>query len=263
MEEIIDCHAHIYPEKICEKATASISTFYEDAPMKWNGRASELITSGSKIGVTHYVVHSTATKPQQVESINNFILENISQHKEFIGFGTIHPDYENPETELKRIKDSGIKGIKLHPDFQHYQADSESMDNIYEILTALKMPVLIHAGDYRFDWSGPKRILNLITKHPNLILIAAHMGGYTEWEASSELLVGKNVFFDISSTFWKLPVETVKDMILRHGSNKVLWGSDFPMWDHEGELEQFNKLNLNSEDRENILSKNAKQLLGL
>lgn len=71
---IIDFHAHIYPEKIAEKATAAVGTFYGDAPMAWHGRAQELIESGSRIGVKKYIVHSVATKAEQVESINNFII---------------------------------------------------------------------------------------------------------------------------------------------------------------------------------------------
>lgn len=259
---IIDFHAHIYPEKIAEKATKAIGDFY-NAPMSYNGHAEELLESGKKIGVTKYVVHSTATKPMQVESINNFILKEVSEHSEFIGFGTMHPDYENFESELKRISSEGLRGIKLHPDFQQFQIDCPKMDDIYEVMADLKLPVLVHAGDYRYDFSGPKRISNVLQKHPSLVLIAAHFGGYTEWENSIEYLVGKKVFFDTSSTLWKLPIETAKEMMKKHGIEKFLFGSDFPMWDHEDEMKRFNTLELNSSDRDAVLYKNASDLLGL
>ena len=259
---IIDFHAHIFPEKIAEKASKSIGDFY-NYPMKYNGSIEKLLESGSKINVSKYIVHSTATKPSQVEAINNFIIKESSEHSEFIGFGSIHPDYENFEDELKRIKASGLKGIKLHADFQNFQMDSEKMDPIYEVLTSLKMPVLAHAGDYRYDFSGPQRILNVITKHPNLKFVAAHFGGYTEWDKSAEILVGKNVFFDTSSTLWKLSVNQVMDMINKHGIEKLFFGSDYPMWDHQQELERFNKLDLTATDRDAILYKNAADFLNL
>lgn len=259
---IIDFHAHIYPDKIAEKATKSIGDFY-NAPMQYNGHPEELLESGRKIGVEKYIVHSTATKPMQVESINNFIIDEMHKHSEFIGFGTMHPDYENFESELKRISALGLRGIKLHPDFQKFQIDTEKMDPIYEVMAELNLPVLVHAGDYRYDFSGPKRISNVLQKHPDLILIAAHFGGYTEWENSIEYLVGKKVYFDTSSTFWKLPIETARKMIFNHGVEKFLFGSDFPMWDHEGELARFNKLELDSSDRDAILYKNAVNLLQL
>ena len=110
---IIDFHAHIYPEKIAEKASVAISKFYENAAMAYHGRSDELIEEGANGGVTHFVVHSAATKADQVESVNNFIIRETEKHKEFIGFGTIHPDYENFEEELVRIKNAGLKGIKI------------------------------------------------------------------------------------------------------------------------------------------------------
>ncbi len=257
---IIDFHAHIYPEKIAKKATQSISDFY-NAPMAYWGSPTELLASGSKIGVSKYIVHSTATKAAQVESINNFIIEECKKHSEFIGFGTIHPEYEDFVSELKRIHDAGLKGIKLHPDFQKFQIDTPQMDAIYNQIAKNKMPILVHAGDCRYDFSGPKRILNVHEKHPDLTIVAAHFGGYTEWDASLEYLVGKNIYFDTSSTLWKLPIEKAKEMIEKHGYEKFLFGSDYPMWDHEDELARFMKLELSTEQNEAILYKNAKKLL--
>ena len=259
---IIDFHAHVYPEKIAEKATQAISDFY-DAPMVYHGKVEELLASGSKIGVVKYIVHSTATKPMQVESINDFIIGLKNEYSEFVGFGTMHPDYENFEAELKRISAAGLKGIKLHPDFQKFQIDTPKMDDVYEAMAALKLPVLVHAGDCRYDFSGPKRIRNVLDKHPSLTVIAAHFGGYTEWDASLEYLAGQKVYFDTSSTLWKLPIEKANNMIRKHGVEKFLFGSDFPMCDHEDELGRFNKLDLNEEERQAILYENARKLLDL
>ena len=258
---IIDFHAHIYPEKIAQKATDSISNFYEDAPMAWHGRSDELIASGSKIEVEKYIVHSTATKATQVESINNFIIGECNAHPEFVGFGTIHPDYENYSAELERIRKAGLQGIKIHSDFQKFQLDTPAMDSIYDKIEELNMPVLFHAGDKRYDFSGPKRILNLHKKHPNLIIIAAHFGGYTEWENSLKYLAGQDVYFDTSSTLWKLPYDKADELIKAHGYKRFLFGSDFPMWDHTDELGRFNKLTLTAEERQAILYDNGADLL--
>lgn len=257
---IIDFHAHIYPQKIAVKASSNIGRFY-NVPMCYDGSPEKLIESGKKIGVEKYIVHSTATIAHQVESINNYIIQEVKAHKEFVGFGTIHPHYENFEDELKRIKTAGLKGIKLHPDFQQFEVDTMKMDSIYEVISALKMPILVHAGDYRYDFSGPKRIRHVIEKHPSLIVVAAHFGGYTEWDKAAEYLIGQRVWFDTSSTLWKLPVEKADEMIKAHGYENFLFGSDYPMWDHEDELSRFNRLNLTQEQREAILYKNALRLL--
>ncbi len=259
---IIDFHAHIYPEKIATKATQAIGDFYNTS-MTYNGSVIELLNSGKKIGVEKYIVHSTATKAEQVESINNFIIGEVQLHPEFIGFGTIHPDYKNFENELDRIYKANLKGIKIHPDFQKFQADCPEMDDIYEKIASLGMPVLFHAGDCRYDFSGPQRIRNVLDKHPTLLVVAAHFGGYTEWDKAIEFLVGKKVWFDTSSTLWKLPIEEANKIIKLHGAEKFLFGSDFPMWDHQDEFARFNKLDLNEEERELVLWKNAKDLLKL
>lgn len=259
---IIDFHAHIYPSKIAEKATKSVGDFY-DLNMDCNGSSESLVESGSKIGVSNYVVHSVATKPSQVESINNYILEQCKLFPQFIGFASIHPDYDNFEAELKRCKFEGMKGVKIHPDFQKFQVDSSVMDDIYDCISSLGLVLLVHAGDCRFDFSGPKRIANVLVNHPDLKLVAAHFGGFTEWDASCEYLLGKNVWFDTSSTLFKLPIEKADKMIREHGVEKMLFGSDFPMWNHEGEFERFNKLDLSDKEKEAVLYTNAKNLLNL
>jgi uncharacterized protein len=257
---IIDFHAHIYPDKIAIKAARAIGEFY-DAPIAYHGLVSELIKSGSAIGVERYIVHSTATKSAQVASINDYIIGETKKESRFVGFGTIHPDFANPREEIDRIRAAGLRGIKLHPDFQKFAADTPAMDGIYEILSDAGMPVLIHAGDCRYDFSGPRRIARVLDRHPRLKLVAAHFGGYTEWDESFELLAGRGLWFDTSSTLWKLPAEKAKAMIAKHGAERFLFGSDFPMWDHADELSRFLSLGLSEAENRAILSGNAEALL--
>ena len=257
---IIDFHAHIYPDKIAEKATAAIKAFY-DIKQSLPGNSEELIRRGSKISVVKYIVHSCATKVNQVIPINDYLINEINAHKEFVGFGTIQKGFEAFEAEIKRIRAAGMRGIKIHPDFQQFQADDSWMDDVYEVIAAEKMPVLFHAGDIRYDFSGPVRIAHVLQKHPTLDVVAAHFGGYTEWDASYEYLAGKRVWFDTSSSLWKLPLSEAKKIMKKHGVEKMLFGSDFPMWDPEEELERFDTLGLTGDERDMVLYKNALELL--
>lgn len=257
---VIDFHAHIYPQKIAEKAVQAIGKFYS-IDMNGRGTAGGLVENGDKIGVVKYIVHSTATKPAQVEAINNFIISEISAEKKFVGFGTLHQDFTKTEAEVLRIKEAGLKGIKLHPDFQAFMADDPKMDPVYDIVAHYRMPVLFHAGDIRYDYSGPKRIAHVLEKHPDLMIIAAHFGGYTQWDEAYEFLAGKDLWFDTSSTLWKLPIPDALRMIEKHGYERFLFGSDFPMWDHEKELQRVLELKLPEDKLEAILFKNAAKLL--
>ena len=69
---VIDAHAHIFPDKIAERATDGISQFY-DLPMSHQGSMGQLLDSGDRAGMDGYLVCSTATNPAQTEAINSFI----------------------------------------------------------------------------------------------------------------------------------------------------------------------------------------------
>lgn len=258
---IIDAHVHIFPEKIAEKATESTGKYY-GIPMFGKGTVEDLINNGDKINVYKYIVHSTATKVEQVESINNFIAETQSKYKSFIGFGTLHPGIEDVDFEVNRMISLGLRGVKLHPDFQDFNIDDTSMMPIYRAVEG-KLPVLIHMGDEVRTSSSPERLANVIKIFPNLTVIAAHLGGYRNWDDSIKYLVGKNIYFDTSSTLAILDKEKVMYIIRRHGVEKILFGSDYPMWSHEEELQRFYNLDLTDEERELILWKNASRLLDI
>lgn len=156
MNGIIDIHAHIFPGKIAEKAVSSIGRYY-GVEMSRKGTVEDLLESGGRINVRKYVVHSSATVVEQVRPINDFIAEMQSAHPELIGFATLHPGLGNVSAEVDRIIGLGLKGIKLHPEFQHFSIDDDDMMPIYEAVEG-RLPVLMHMGDENVDSSSPARL---------------------------------------------------------------------------------------------------------
>jgi len=259
--KIIDAHAHIYPAAIAHKAVVAIGDFY-DIPMHGPGTPEGLLERGSTIGVERYLVHSVATTPAQVVSINNFIYAQTQQHPEFIGFATLHPLMENLEEEVDRIISLGLRGVKLHPDFQKFQLDSPEALRLFRCIAG-RLPVLLHTGDARYDFSGPQRMAAALDAVPDLTAIAAHFGGYSQWQDVRAHLIGRDVYMDTSSSLTCLePAEAVA-MIRDHGVEKFLFGTDYPMWDHDAELSRFLALPLTEEERQAILYGNAARLLKL
>ena len=258
--EIYDAHAHIFPEKIATKASQAIGDFY-DIKMRYPGDSEKLIESGRKINVKKYLVCSTATVPEQTEKINEFIFEECKNHPEFIGFGTLHPDYENIEDEVERIIANGLHGIKLHPDFQKFNIDDNKAMRIYDAIAG-RLPVLIHMGDDRYDYSRPYRLVNVMKQIPQLKVFAAHFGGYRRWDEAVKCLLDiDNVYFDTSSTLGCLEPEKSKELIKHFDKDKLMFGTDFPMWDHVEELNRFFALELSDEDNRKILGENFKRIL--
>lgn len=261
--EIIDAHAHIFPEKIAENATINIGHFY-DIPMKDLGLSSKLIQSGSKIGVAKYLVCSTATTPRQTRHINSFIATECAVHPEYFGFGTTHPDSDDLAGDIAQIKELGLHGVKLHPDFQRFNADSPEAFKIYELMEG-ELPLMIHCGDNRYDFSAPERIANICKNFPKLKVQAAHMGGYRCWDKAVELLPQRyeNLCIDISSSMPFMSPQRAAEIIRLYGVENSLFGCDYPMWDHRDELELFLSLGFTEEENRLILAENFKRFYGL
>ena len=257
---IIDSHCHIYPDKIAQKASDATGHFY-DLPASLDGKISTLLEHGERAGIEHFVVQSVATTPHQVSSINRFIAEAVAQSGgRFTGLGTLHPDSEDMAADVDEIIALGLKGVKLHPDIQKVQLDDPRMHKMYELCEG-RLPMLIHTGDSRYDNSNPNRMIPILEKYPNLTVIGAHFGGWSVWEEATEKLCGyKNFLVDCSSSLYAITPEKAKELIMIYGVHRVLFGTDYPLWTPEIEIERFMKIDLSDEQREDILYNNAAKL---
>lgn len=258
---IIDSHAHIYPDKLAMKAARSIGDFY-GIDMELDGTVDMLLKVGDNAGVDKFLVHSVATTAHQVRSINAFIAKSVSEHPDrFIGFATLHPDCGDKIPEIvDEALSLGLSGVKLHPDFQKFDIDSPEAMKMYEVLEG-RMPVLFHTGDYRTQYSKPTKIINILKNYPKLDVIAAHFGAWSEWGYGAKELSEAGVYVDTSSSFYAMSPERAVELIHIFGADRVLFGSDYPMWNVKDELNTFMSLPLTEDERENILHRNLENLL--
>ena len=258
----IDIHTHIFPDKIAGKAIEFLEDYYHH---QWPGAGSrdDLLRAMDDAGVEKAVIFSCATKAEQVVPANDFLekLHNSSDGR-FIAFGTLHPDFQDCAGELGRIIQMGLKGVKFHPDFQKIYIDEPKMLHIYSMIGS-RLPVMIHMGDRRTDFSSPWRLARVLDMHPEMKVVAAHFGGYSEWDEVKKHLVGRNVLFDTSSTFWELPANEAREIALAHGTDKLLFGSDYPASLPREAINDVLSMDLSDEDYEKIFFRNAAELLGL
>ncbi len=264
MFKIIDAHCHIYPDKIAQKAADATGTFY-DTVSQMNGTVSTLAEEGEKAGISHFLVQSVATTPKQVASINRFIADAVSASGgKMTGYGTMHPDSEDLEADFADLVALGLKGVKLHPDIQGFKIDDYRMLKIYELCEKNGLPVLMHCGDSRYDNSNPNRLVPILDTYTDLTLIGAHFGGYSVWDdAVPKLKNYDNFLVDTSSTRFKVDAENTKKMIFAYGIEKVMFGTDYPLWNLKEELDKFMEIPLTDEERQIILYDNAAKLLGI
>lgn len=260
--EIYDFHAHIYPNKIKEKAVRSLEDGY-DIEVKCDGSAEDLLEAGRKAGISRFVTLAVALSPLHVESINNFILEEQKEHPEFIAFGSVHPDHPDSCGEIDRIKKLGIKGIKLHPDSQRFKLDAREMFPVYDLMSQYGLPLLVHCGDYRYDFDNPERVARIIDEFPKLTVVAAHFGGWLLFDRAIDALKNRNCYLDCSSSIMYTGKRRGLELIREYGAERMVFGSDYPVWNPAEELETLWSLGLSERELELIFSKNAKSILGI
>lgn len=259
--EIYDFHAHIYPEKIREKAVESFYTDYT-ITVNCNGSAEYLLQTGKKAGIDKFVTLAVATTGRNVEAVNDFILYEQVAHPEFVAFGSVHPDHPDMCGEIERIKKAGIKGIKLHPSTQKFVVDDERMFPVYDYLSEIGLPLLVHCGDYRFDFDNPERVAHVLDEFPKLRLVAAHLGGWLLYDRALDMFKNRECYLDCSSVFMYTGKRHGLQLIREYGAERIVFGSDYPVWNPEQELKALLELGLTDSELEMILCRNAKDLLG-
>lgn len=263
--KIIDIHAHIYPDAIAQKAADVIGDFY-GIPMSENGSVSALLTASEKAGISLSVVHSAAVSANRVARINDFLISAAAAHPDkFLGFGTMHPDFENISGELDRVMEGGLRGIKVHPDFQTFMLDDPKAIEMFRCIADHGLPVIVHTGDHRHPYSQPERMARVLDAVPGLKAVCAHLGGWSVWKEAWQCLAGRdNVWIDTSSSLYALEPGEAVEIIRKYGAKQTFFGTDYPMWEPEEELnDRFMKLPLTEEERELILHKNAEEFFGL
>lgn len=267
---LIDFHTHLFPDKIASRAIESL----KEGIIKTHGRLllhpqtdgtlRGLIDAMDKSGVTISIVMPIATSPSQFESINRFAVE-ITDYKRIISFGSIHPRQENWEEALETIAQSGLKGIKMHPEFQDFFIDEEIVGKIVKKCEELNLWVLFHCGeDYGYKppfHCTPERLRRLLDSTGCKNIIAAHFGGFSMWEDVDKYLVGTDVYMDTSMTSGFMDREKCADMIKRHGVEKILFGSDSPWQSASAAYDYLSSLDLTAEEKELIKHRNAERIL--
>ena len=260
MYKIFDVHTHTYPEKIAAKAVKNLGEFYDFVP-EGDGTYGGLSADAAKKGVRGFLLFSVATNAHQVTSVNDCIAALAKKSREAgfetVGFAGMYQDFPDFEGEIDRCRKMGLRGVKLHPDFQKFYIDDPAVYPLYEIIQETQLPILMHMGDPHQTYSQPQRLAKVLKEFPKLRVIAAHLGGWERWEeAVVNLKADERLRFDTSSCSPFLPKDKMREIIQHYGAENCFFGVDFPMWDHEEELERFFALSLTDYENRRILSEN-------
>ncbi len=234
-----DIHTHAFHPKIATKAVVHLNDHY-DIQCACLGTVDDLHIQEAKAGIERFVVLCAATAPAQVIPANNYAIQLQKEHAAVLAFGTIHPAYEAWPQELARLKKHGIQGLKLHPDFQSFRLDDPRLLPIIEEAQH-DFIFQIHIGDDlppAQNPSCPYKMAKLLDTFPHMQLIATHLGGYKHWQEASHVLVGRDVWFETSSSTPYLESALLKAILQKHDEERILFGSDYPIYCPVQELQR-------------------------
>ena len=236
-------------------------------PYSSEAAVSDLRAAMKSAGIDRSVLLHIATKESQHRHVLEFAKE--TDKDPFISFGSVVPGSETALEYIWRISDEGLRGVKFHPALQRTDADLESAMPMYDLIRALNLVAVFHAGwdaTYRDEERcSPRMLLHILKNFPGIKIVAAHMGGLHIQNEVMEQLAGKaDLYFDTAYTAdpW-MDKATMEKMIRMHGAERILFGSDFPWHLPLQELEFIDSLGISSEEKELILGGNARRLLGI
>ena len=263
---IIDFHAHIYPEKVAAKILPAAKKKLKVA-VPGTGAPEDLRSRMKRSGIDRSVLLTLAKGRENVSTLNQWV-QSVSGDG-LIAFGAVHPFMENLEEELDRLSACGIRGVKMMPLLQEVFPDDPKCCRLYEAVIERGMILVTHAGRDPLDreevFGTPERFARTIESYPDLKLVLAHLGGLGMYDEVRRYLLtaGRNVYFDTAYVSFYLKEYEMAGLIKDIGSDRVLFGSDYPWEDPGRALEIIKGLDLSDKEMESILSKTATGLLGL
>lgn len=175
-------------------------------------------------------------------------------------FCTVHPHLPGAIAELRRCVDVlGARGLKLHPWLQGFSATDSCLDELGEVASELRLPIVFHDGTP--PGSSPLQVAYFAERCPEVPVILGHGGLHDLWE---EAAVAAERVPNLHLTPSGTPPGRLREVIDRVGADRVLFGSDAgysePRW-QRFQLDKISSIGLDDSRRVLVMGSNAVQLI--
>jgi predicted TIM-barrel fold metal-dependent hydrolase len=178
--------------------------------------------------------------------------------------------YPEPEAAayVAELVEAGVEVFKVHVQVGEFDLDDPLLDPVWGLLAEAGIPVVVHAGSgpVANPFTGPEPMRGVLTRHPRLVAIIAHMGApeCAEFLALAETYerVGLDTTMVFTDFFIPFPLELlprVADL-----KERVLLGSDFPSipYEYAHQLESLARLELGDDWLRAVCWENGLRLFG-
>ncbi|MBE5754358.1 MAG: metal-dependent hydrolase [Clostridiales bacterium] len=268
---LIDFHTHIFPDKIAKSTIDALASNAHNTPYT-DGTVQGMIDAMARADADICITLPVLTKPTQFESVLKFAISVnerfANEKKRLISFAGMHPKCEDIDGKMALIKASGIKGVKIHPDYQSTFIDDKGYIDILKCAKKYDLIVVTHSGvDDGYEGEPvrcpPERVKKVIEEVGHSKFVLAHYGAHKQWQNVLDLLCGLDVYFDTAYTLHEIDSDLFKSILEKHGEDKILFATDCPWQDICDNANRLKSLNLSQQTLDKLFYKNALKLLDL
>jgi len=222
--------------------------------------AEGVIATLDRSGIDKGVIFPLTFMPPdgQWQKMNDLTASYVKKYPDrLIGFAIINPnDVEGSVKELNRCKSElGFKGLKMHPSMQEFYSNSETVFPIYKYCQDNNLPVLFHTGaslaSHPDKFSHPVLLDDVAVKFPHLKMIVAHIGRPYYQDAGFLLRKHANVYADLCANEGRIGKTALLENVLSwikiyaDGVKRLLFSSDYPVFDPKKGLDDLNYIHKN------------------
>jgi predicted TIM-barrel fold metal-dependent hydrolase len=277
---LIDCHTHIVPPVIKQDRYKYYSDplfrLLYDNPKAKLATVEDLITSMDKNGVDISIALNLGWSDAALcHETNDYIMEAVARYpRRIIGFGTAALDSgDTALREIERCASGGLKGIgEMRLDTNIFvPRNTGPLDDFINTIIDHKLFLLLHSSEpvgHEYAGKGdttPYKLYSIITRFPDLTLIAAHWGGGLPFYALMPEVRASlnNVYFDTAASPLLYSPQVFRTVIDIIGAGHILVGSDYPLLSINRIVREIKSLSLPPETEEALLYRNARRLLDI
>ncbi len=282
---VIDFHTHNFPEKLAERALAVMCEKLVPIVEKLglgslrpvgDGRIATELKDMDRCGVDLCVNCPVCTYPENFDAIFRRALavragvEGDTAATRLVQLGSIHPLDPDFRSHIQMLKENGIPGIKLHPNYQGFDLSDPRLVPFFTALRDAGFFVLSHTG---FDpgyvdapaVANPEQIATLLTAVPGLKFVAGHLGGEcgNPDHATDLLLPFENCWIDTAVMYFRDDAPEAQRVAREWPADRMVFGTDYFWRDPAHLINWVKNLRPDSDDQEKIFHLNAERLLGL
>lgn len=270
---IVDVHVHFMAPQILAKVWAYFDAagplLGREWPINYRTSDEERVDHLRSIGVRKFSALSYAHKPGIAGFMNDWTLAFADRTPDALRSATF---YAEPEaaTYVPELIAGGVEVFKVHVQVGNFAPNDPVLEPVWGALAESGTPIVLHAGSGPApgDFTGPAGVADVLSRHPDLALVIAHLGMPEMTEFCDLADKYENVRLDTTMAFVDFlgqPVDPQLPPRLKALQDKILFGTDFPNipYEYAHQVEALQRLDLGDNWMRSVLWNNGADLFGI